>query len=104
MRERLREVAEEPARFRVVLLREQSDVVAEAEQAFQQRKRVLAFAGEHERLDHPEAARQEDAFRLAAAVDSRIGGVVALPDAAVRALPPQDVDRRTRTRIVTGQD
>src|SRR5205814_20218 len=59
VRERLREVPEQALRVRVVLLRDQAEVVPESEQLLEQRDRLVAAALQHERIDEPEGARQE---------------------------------------------
>ena len=57
--------------LRVVLLGVEADVVRDREQPLEQRERVVGPARERERLDHPEAARQEHALALADPVDRR---------------------------------
>ena len=60
VRERLREVAEQPLRRRVVLLGEQADVVARAPSSRSNSARASSRAAEQrERVDEPERARQE---------------------------------------------
>ena len=50
VRERLREVAELPARSRVVLLGEQADVVAEVEQPLEELARLVVLALQRQHL------------------------------------------------------
>jgi hypothetical protein len=56
MGERLREVAEHAAVHRVVLLRDQAEVVPQREQAVEQGARLALTALEEEVVDEPEAA------------------------------------------------
>src|SRR5690242_4487766 len=68
--ESLRKVAEQTVSFRVVLLGDQTDVVREPEQTFEQRVRLVVPAEELETVDEPERARQEDALPRRQAVDA----------------------------------
>src|SRR5438309_6710105 len=59
VREGLREVAEVAARARVVLFREQPDVVGEAAQALEKFARLVAAPEHHQAVGEPEAASEE---------------------------------------------
>ena len=67
VRERLREVAEQALRLRVVLLAKQADVVREAEQPLEQLVRLVVPAEQLVAVDEPERARQEHALARPAA-------------------------------------
>ena len=69
VRERLREVAEHPARDRVVLLGDQAEVVAQAEEPREERARLVGAADQREVRGVPERARQEDALARRQPVD-----------------------------------
>ena len=69
VRERLREVAEQPFRGRVVFLRDQAEVVAEREQPLEEPARLVAPPLHQERVDEPERAREEHAFAARETVD-----------------------------------
>ena len=58
VRERLGEVAEQPARLRVVLLRQQAEVVAEIDQPPEQLVRLVVAAEQLVAVAEPELARQ----------------------------------------------
>src|SRR5450432_2407507 len=60
VRERLREVADEPPRGHVVLLGEQAHVVAEPDETLEERGGLAAAAHERPVVREPEAAGQED--------------------------------------------
>ena len=62
MRERLREVAEQPLRLGVVLLGEQADVVREADEPVEERVRLVVPAEQLVAVDEPERAREKDAL------------------------------------------
>ena len=66
VRERLREVADEPAELRVVLLGEQAELVPEREQALEHLPRLVELAEEDEVVDEPEGAEEERALARAA--------------------------------------
>ena len=57
VRERLREVPEQALRPRVVLLRQQSDVVRKSEQALEEVVGVVVPTDQLEAVDEPERAR-----------------------------------------------
>src|SRR5262249_38687855 len=56
VRERLREVAEQPLLVRVVLLRQEAEVVPDAEQPLEERTRLGRAPEKRERIDQPERA------------------------------------------------
>ena len=62
MRERLREVAEHPTRLRVVLLRDQAEVVPQPEQPLYSARASSSPAEQREVGRVPERAGQEDAL------------------------------------------
>src|SRR5690348_13455070 len=59
VRERLREVADQPAAADVVLLGEEADVVAQREQSLEELPRLVAAAGQREIVGEPERAGQK---------------------------------------------
>ena len=59
MRERLKEIAELTAAMRIVLLRQQSHVVAQRQQALEQRASFVVPSKQHIIVDKPEAASEE---------------------------------------------
>jgi len=59
MREGLREIADQPAGLRIVLFAQQADIIAQIEQAIEQRPRVMPSALQHIGINQPEAAGQE---------------------------------------------
>src|SRR5689334_21893853 len=61
-------VAQLAAGLRVVLLAEHPDVVAQAQQTFEQRGGLFALSDSGERVDQPEGAREEGAFAAGQAV------------------------------------
>ena len=77
MRERLREVAEHPARRRVVLLGDQPEVVAEAEQPLEERRRLLAAAHQRQVVDEPERAGEEHPLAARHPVEVVVGDIAA---------------------------
>ncbi len=62
MGEGLREIAELAAGGRVVLFGEQAEVVADREQALEDRARFIPAAGERVIIGQPKGAKQEGAF------------------------------------------
>src|SRR6185437_2841801 len=76
VRERLRKVSELTLRLRVVLLRQQPDVVRETDEALEQRVCVLVPPDELEAVDEPERARKEDALARRQAVDAGLARAV----------------------------
>ena len=62
MGERLREVAEHPASRGVVLLRQQTDVVAQHQQPFEKGSRFLTATDQGQVVGQPERAHEEHAF------------------------------------------
>jgi hypothetical protein len=62
MAERLGGVAEQPAGGRIPFLAEQSDVVAQRQQPFEQLCGSRLLAGQVQGVDQPERARNEQAF------------------------------------------
>ncbi len=93
MGERLREVAEHPLRNRVVLLRNQAEVVAEADEPREELFRLVAAADQGEIRCEPERARQEDplARREPVDLDVLLVGLVACDQTV-------PVERRGRLR------
>lgn len=75
MRERLRKIAERRTRGRVDLLGEETEVVGEGEDAFQQRVRASGIACSREILDEPEAADAERSLAAGQPVGSRFVAV-----------------------------
>src|SRR5579864_2021167 len=70
VRERLREIAELTLRSRIVFLREEPDVVGEADETIEERHRLVAAAEQLEAVDEPERARKEDALARRKPVDA----------------------------------
>ena len=69
MREGLREVAKEPLADRVVLLRDQAEVVGEGYETPEQGTRLLGASDPRQRVGEPEGARQERALHTREAID-----------------------------------
>src|SRR6476620_2335045 len=69
MRECLREIAQLPARARIVLLRPQPDIVAQPQQPLEQRARLALAALQDQVVGEPEAAREEQALARRQAID-----------------------------------
>lgn len=69
MAERLRSVAQLTARSGVVLLAEETDIVAQGEEPLEQGARLPEGADGAQRVDHPEAAGQKGALRARQSVD-----------------------------------
>src|SRR5438034_1287087 len=59
VREGLREIAEQPPPGRIVFFGEQAEIVADRQQALEQRNRVVASPDQGKAVGQPEAARQE---------------------------------------------
>src|SRR5439155_6774841 len=78
VRERLREVADEPPVRDVVLLRQEADVVADGEDALEELASLLVVSLQRQAVREPAGARDERTLTTRLAVDAR-GGVVA-PD------------------------
>src|SRR5438105_2521796 len=93
VRERLGEVAEHAACDRVVLLREKSDVVAQAEQSREYLLRLVAPSKQDQIVDKPEAASEESAFAASQAV-FRASSVVAPDEAVHHEIALNGLDRR----------
>src|SRR5919201_6685914 len=70
VRESLRKVPEQPLLIRVVLLRDQTEVVRQREKAFEQRVRLVVPPEQLETVDEPERAREENALARGQAVDA----------------------------------
>ena len=100
--ERLREVADLPLARDVVLLCEQAEVVAQAEQPLEQRARLVDAAVERERVDQPERAGQELAFVARQPVVG-LGGRVARDEAVAPELARDRVDRSGDPLVVPGR-
>ncbi len=100
MREGLGEVARHAAGFDVVLLRHQTQVVAQLEQPLEQRSRVVDPAQQHIGVGQPETAGQEGSLARRQAV-RHLGGVVA-HEQAVRGhqLALDRLDRRHEDGVV----
>jgi len=75
--ERLREVADEPLAHRVVLLGQETDVVAHVEHPLEERSRLLVPTLQREAVREPTTARQERALTTGHAVDVGLGVVAA---------------------------
>src|SRR5512135_3030323 len=73
--ESLRCVAQLAAGLRVVFLADHPDVVAQAQQTFEQRGRLLTLSDSGERVDQPEGAREEGAVAAGQAVVALLGVV-----------------------------
>src|SRR5262245_28428988 len=105
VRERLREVAEQPLLVRVVLLGEQAEVVADSEQPLEERARLVPAAEGGEAVDEPERARQEHALAGREAVDlARVLLAVALDEAVARQVALDALDRADDARVVDRQE
>src|SRR5262245_14900319 len=59
VRKSLREVADEPTRARLVLLGQKAEVIAQRQQALEQRFGIAPTANGQIRIDQPEAAGEE---------------------------------------------
>src|SRR5689334_18947579 len=93
VRERLREVPELPLRLRVVLLGQQADVVRKADQAVEERMRLVVPADELVAIDEPERAGQKDALAGRQPVDSALMCPVTEDEAVLQELSLDGGDR-----------
>src|SRR6266478_599348 len=98
MRERLREVAEEPLLHRVVLLREQAEVVRKPDKAVEERVRVVVPTGQLIAIDEPERARQKYALARRKAVDAVMVGAVAQDEPVLQEIVFDRLDRAADPR------
>src|SRR6185503_5920580 len=71
VRERLRKIANQASRVRVVLLGQQPDIIPECKQPLEQLARIVAPPGEDVRIREPEAAGEERALALGQPVVAR---------------------------------
>src|SRR5262245_39582812 len=88
MRERLREVSNQPSRHWIVLLRQQAHVVAQRQELFEDLGGLVVAALEREVVGQPERAEQEGALSRREPVDLRRREVAG--HEAVRAKPALD--------------
>src|SRR6185312_11713503 len=86
MRERLWEVAEEALRLRVVLLRQQAEVVRKAGEPLEERQRLLVPPEQLVAVGEPERAREEGALPRRQAVDTGLLRPVAEHEAVLQQL------------------
>ena len=102
MRERLREVADEALEARVVLLREQAEVVAEREQALEHLARLVELAEQDEVVHEPEGAEEERALSRRQPVDvlDLLVVAVALHEPVDEQLPADGLERAAHARVV----
>src|SRR6266545_4607177 len=75
MRERLREVSDLPPRLRIVLFREQADIVAKRQQLFKQGARFRVAVLQRVVVGKPETAGKEDTFSRRETVNACLGSV-----------------------------
>src|SRR5215211_5470630 len=75
MREGLREIADKPARTRIIFLAQEAEIVAEAEQPLEQLLRIVDAAEQHVGVREPKTAGEERALARRQAVVAA-GGVV----------------------------
>ena len=75
MRKCLREIADQALAARLVFLRQQADVIAQGQQAFEQRHRLVAAAEHQISVDQPKAAGKEEALACRQAVLGFLGVV-----------------------------
>ena len=102
MAERLGEVADLAASRDVVLLREQAEVVAQPEQAVEQRSGFVDPAVEGERADQPERAGEELSLVARQPVVG-VGRRVARDEAIAAELARDRVDGARDALVVAGQ-
>src|SRR5919201_3407456 len=81
VRERLREVSEQAPGLRVVFLREQTHVVRERQEPFEQRMRLRVPAEKLVAVDEPEGAREKDTLAGRQTVDARLACPIAEDEA-----------------------
>src|SRR5919201_5497043 len=100
MGQRLREVAEQTAGARVVLLGEQADVVAQIEQPLEQLARLVELALQREYVREPERAGQKDALTGRQSVDGTVLLVQIAQDESVDGqLAPDRLDSRDEALV-----
>ena len=92
--ERLREIADQPPRHRVVLLGQQAEVVAEVEQPLEELAGIVVAPEHAQAVGQPERAGEERALPAAQAVDlTGVHGPVAEDEVALHQLPLDRLDR-----------
>ncbi len=105
VREGLREVADHPSGERVVFLREQTELVAQREQALEQFDRVLLAADHVEAVDEPERTGQERPLPPREPVDrSVVIGAVAQHEAVIDQIVFDGFDGRDHPLVGRGQE
>src|SRR5580698_8220316 len=98
MREGLGEIADQTLELDIELFREQAEVVAQLEKAFEESLRIFDAADGLERADHPEAAGQKNSFAARKPVVNS-GCVVALDEAVWREFALDGFDSRFHARV-----
>src|SRR6476620_6018692 len=97
--ERLREVAEEALRLRVVLLRQQAEVVRKAGEPLEERQRLLVPSQQLVTVGEPERAGEEHALPRRQAVDTGLLRPVAEHEAVLQQLALDRFDRAADARV-----
>src|SRR6266852_7781097 len=103
MRKRLREVADLPLCSRIVLFREQADIIAKRQQAFEQGARFRVAVLQRVVVGKPETAGKEDTFSRRETVDACLGSVPQ-HEAIDHELPLDRRDGAAHTWIVRRQE
>ena len=99
----LREVPEQPPGVGLVLLGQQSDVVAQPDEPLEQRPRVVEAAHERQVVGQPERARQEDPLTRRQPVDAAVR-LVAAHEAVRHQLPLDGRHRAPHPQVVRRQE
>src|SRR5215475_3450574 len=102
MGERLREIADQPSRLRIVFFAQQADIIAQLEQAIEQRPRIMQSALQHIGINQPEAASQESPLARCKAVLGFLG-VVAHHESVYQQVPLDRIDCAADPRVIGGQ-
>ena len=102
--EGLREVAHEALGLHIILLRDQTDIVADADQPLDQRTRLLAAVQADEVVGIPERAGQERALVAGQPVRGLVLGVVAQHEAVPHQGAADRVDGADYARIILRQE
>src|SRR3984957_17593199 len=102
MRERLRKVAELALGMRIIFFRQKPDVIAQRQQALEQRMRFIVAPKQHISVDEPEATGEKRALPGREAVDSR-ARVITQHESVAKKPALDGGDRALDARIVRRQ-
>jgi hypothetical protein len=104
MGERLREVPQQSAGVRVVLLGHQPEVVAEVDEPAEQLVRLVVAPEQLVAVAEPERAREEDALARRQPVDARLVRAVAEDKAVLKQLPFHRLDGAPDALVGGGEE